>query len=474
MPFSSFDFAFLGNCVTILKEENNMAKIKNVTIVDAHTLRLDVDAKKNDEIDLNDLQTVDTTLLIQRINEQRDVEYQRRLEEFKKAQEENFVARLNEQGARKDQEISKLQGELTRQRLAIDHELRSIHQQEILVLEKKIVQIENELTHAQEKSEAQLSAALLKQKDGLSGQLNQLQLDLQNKENQLVTLEKEYRLRATLDLQKQETEYKEEILNLNNKIANLQRDKSSLNIKKMGENLEKWCDNEYQQYAQIGFFNCRWSKDNTVIKSEGETKGSKADYLFEVFDNEAHAHLLTKVVCEMKSEDEESIHKKKNEDHYKKLDTDRQKKGAKYALLISELEWDSANDVPIRKVRDYEDMYLVRPPYFMTFLSIINTLTNQYGAILQQKMVELESFQDQQEIIDEFEKMKKDLFEKPIIKLESKLGEIAGKSEKIKTLAEDINDMATILLTDELNKIMKRIADYRIQKISKKVAKLSE
>ena len=35
-------------------------------------------------------------------------------------------------------------------------------------------------------------------------------------------------------------------------------------------------------------------------------------------------------------------------------DKDRIKKNCEYALLISELEWDSANDTPIKKVRDYD------------------------------------------------------------------------------------------------------------------------
>ena len=46
--------------------------------------------------------------------------------------------------------------------------------------------------------------------------------------------------------------------------------------------------------------------------------------------------------------------KKKNADHYNKLDKDRKKKNCEYALLVSELEWDQPNDLPIKKVKEYE------------------------------------------------------------------------------------------------------------------------
>ena len=95
------------------------------------------------------------------------------------------------------------------------------------------------------------------------------------------------------------------------------------------------------------------------------------DYIFKVYASSSHKEneLLTSVACEMKNESPNSTNKKKNSDHFLKLDKDRKKKGCEYALLISELEWDQANDVPIRKVVGYEKMYVVRPQYFITFLS---------------------------------------------------------------------------------------------------------
>ena len=65
-----------------------------------------------------------------------------------------------------------------------------------------------------------------------------------------------------------------------------------------------------------------------------------------------------------------------------KLDKDRIKKGCEYALLVSELEWNSDNDVPIKKVPEYEKMYVVRPQYFITFLSIVYSFGMKYKDLL--------------------------------------------------------------------------------------------
>lgn len=139
----------------------------------------------------------------------------------------------------------------------------------------------------------------------------------------------------TIAVQQKEKELNEKIRDLEDKIANLELAKSSLNIKKLGEKLEDWCNNEYQLHALNGFENCSWEKDNIAVRDADDFKGTKADYLFKVYASPSmlEENLLTSVACEMKSEDPNSIHKKKNSDHYKKLDSDRVKKNCEYAYL---------------------------------------------------------------------------------------------------------------------------------------------
>ena len=92
-----------------------MAKITNVIIVDPNTIRLNVDAKKGDEIDLLSLNQVDNSSLIKRIEEGRDEEYQKRLKDVQE--------KLN---AEKERDIAfqteKLKEEITMYKKDLEHQ----------------------------------------------------------------------------------------------------------------------------------------------------------------------------------------------------------------------------------------------------------------------------------------------------------------------------------------------------------------
>lgn len=413
-----------------------MAKITNVIIIDSNTLQLNVDAKKGDEIDLLSLNQVDNSFLIKKIEEEKDLEYQRRLNAVKE--------RLN---VEKDRDIAvkteALKEEITKYKKDLEH-------QKALADSEKMRDIS--------------SAVALKEKE-LQNAITELKMALKVKESEI-----------ELAINKKEIEMKDELNAQKEEISNLRLTKSLLSVKKIGEELENWCNNEYTSYSQNGYNTCTWEKDNTSIKEEGEFKGTKADYIFKVYASKARDEneLLTSVVCEMKSEDPTSIHKKKNSDHYAKLDKDRKKKQCEYALLISELEWDQDNDVPIRRIEGYEKMYMVRPPYFITFLSIITAFGLKYKELLLKTIQEAEQFKDSQEILDEFEKMKSDILDKPIKKLEKELGDIANNANSIIKSAEKIVSSSEALTGSVLEMIKSRIENLNITKIIKKINKLED
>ena len=244
----------------------------------------------------------------------------------------------------------------------------------------------------------------------------------------------------------------------------------------MGEQLESWCNMEYENYAQCGFEMCTWYKDNDAIIDELDSKKTKADYIFKVYASSSHNEneLLTSVACEMKNESPNSTNKKKNSDHFLKLDKDRKKKGCEYALLISELEWDQANDVPIRKVVGYEKMYVVRPQYFITFLSIVTALSLKFKDLIIDEIKEKEAFKDSSEIKAEFEKFKNDLLDKPLVKLEKELSSIIDNANNIKKYTDKIIDSATSLISKTLKDIENRINNFKIDKLCKKISKLEQ
>ena len=67
-----------------------MSKVTDVLIIDANTLRLEVDAKKGDEIDLRMLNKVDTSNIVKEIELQRDSLYNQKLNELKEVMNKEF------------------------------------------------------------------------------------------------------------------------------------------------------------------------------------------------------------------------------------------------------------------------------------------------------------------------------------------------------------------------------------------------
>ncbi|NES53476.1 DUF2130 domain-containing protein, partial [Escherichia coli] len=82
-----------------------------------------------------------------------------------------------------------------------------------------------------------------------------------------------------------EVEHKNEISNkvieankLNEQIKKLNREKLTKNVKVLGEELENYCINEFNNVSSYAFRTSVFEKDNTAIKAEGEFKGSKGDF----------------------------------------------------------------------------------------------------------------------------------------------------------------------------------------------------
>ena len=431
-----------------------MSKVTDVLIIDANTLRLEVDAKKGDEIDLRMLNKVDTSNIVKEIELQRDSLYNQKLNELKEVMNKEF-------DYQKTLALNKLEKEFNEKLISSNNEKEKL-ELEIKSLKEKI---KDEITLAllnKEKEMQENISNLEKEINRLNNELKTQSIISQSKLNEVVSgLKEENRLKVG-ELEKQ--------------LSNLKLEKSALNVKKLGEQLETWCNNEYTNYSQLGFLTCSWEKDNISIKEDGELKGTKADYIFKVFATEEKLpnQLLTSVACEMKNEDPNSSNKKKNSDHYKKLDSDRRKKNCEYALLVSELEWDSSNDVPIKRVMEYEKMYVVRPQYFITFLSIICSLGLKFKELLLEENKREEQFRDKEEIKAEFEAFKIKLLDKPIKNLEKEVESIKKSAGEIIKLSNKINTSADEVIVKAIEQIKKQIENFNISKLVKKIDKIDK
>ena len=137
--------------------------------------------------------------------------------------------------------------------------------------------------------------------------------------------------------------------------------KVRLSTKMLGESLEVHCSNQFNANIRSILPNAYFEKDNDA------SGGSKGDFIFRDYDD---GFEYISIMFEMKNEMDTTATKHKNEDFFKKLNDDRNKKGCEYAVLVSLLEPDSELytggivDVSYR----YPKMYVIRPQFFIPLI----------------------------------------------------------------------------------------------------------
>lgn len=455
----------------------------SVHIKDKHTLVLDEDAQQGDYIDLKNITSFDSSGIehaiavgSDQLYEQKKVELKEQFELEKQQAMQHvrleYQEKINE--IRNQINVLEQAKEFALRESASKHQLELQKQQQAFQLKlQEFEQFKKDTASKEEQLNQQLSIkwrdqilqleqqlAILKndsvyQKNLFEAERQQWAL---TKNHELAELKNQYEknsqsLQAELD--KQRLEYE-------NQIQTLQRQKASLNVKQTGEDLEAWCDNEVKSYMQNGLSNCVWSKDNLVVKDEGEAKGSKADYLFRIYADEKHLpqDLLASICLDMKDENPDSVNKKKNADYFSMLDKNRTKKNCKYAVLVSNLEADKANDVPIFKVLNYPDMYVVRPAYLMTFLNMIASLTTRFKELILKQAKEDLKIKDKMALLQEFEDLKNTYLDKPLDALKKDLEEILKQNDIITKAARKIEDSCFHIKNQYINSIAAKLDKF--------------
>jgi hypothetical protein len=141
--------------------------------------------------------------------------------------------------------------------------------------------------------------------------------------------------------------------------------KLKLSTKMVGESLEEHCEIEFNKIRATGFPRAYFEKDNKVAE------GSKGDYIFKDFNEEAIE--FVSIMFEMKNESDDTENKKKNTDFLKELDKDRNAKGCEYAVLVTVLE--AENELYNAGIVDvshlYPKMYVVRPQFFIPIITLL-------------------------------------------------------------------------------------------------------
>lgn len=141
--------------------------------------------------------------------------------------------------------------------------------------------------------------------------------------------------------------------------------RSRLNTKLLGESLEQHCEIEFNRLRATAFRNAYFEKDNDA------SGGSKGDYIYRETDENGVE--IISIMFEMKNEQDDATHHKRNEDHFKKLDRDRTEKKCEYAVLVSLLEPESElyNGGIVDVSYRFDKMYVIRPQFFIPMITIL-------------------------------------------------------------------------------------------------------
>ena len=105
-------------------------------------------------------------------------------------------------------------------------------------------------------------------------------------------------------------------------------------------------------------------------KDNDASEGSKGDFIFRDTDGDLE---YISIMFEMKNELENGGKKHKNEDFFKKLDEDRNKKQCEYAVLVSMLEPENEyyNNGIVDVSYRYPKMYVIRPQFFIPLITLL-------------------------------------------------------------------------------------------------------
>ena len=291
---------------------------------------------------------------------------------LKQVHDKEFDKQLNDrlEAATREKQIavalaeSQAQGELQKLTLEKNVEIQSLKSKldaseltQKFAITEALIAVEKE----RDALNAKLQANEMAQKIAITEAVNEITKERDDFRNGLKQLKLEKQIAESSLKDKYETQIKDR----NDEIDRLREMKARLSTKMLGETLEQHCETEFNRIRATAFPNAYFEKDND------SRTGSKGDYIFKD-SNDAGLEIVS-IMFEMKNEGDETATKKKNEDFFKELDTDRNEKGCEYAILVSLLEPDSELynvgivDVSYR----FPKMYVIRPQFFIPIITFL-------------------------------------------------------------------------------------------------------
>ncbi len=256
---------------------------------------------------------------------------------------------------------------------------------EISHREQEINRLRTELKGIEEKKSLELSNALAAKELIITGLKSDISRSAADKENAVLKAKDEMKealgikdrqiaeLRSSGTLAKSQSELEKKAIReeyeAKLKMAQEQVDyykdmKIRMSTKMVGESLEAHCSTIFNGTMRPMFPNAFFEKDNDA------SGGSKGDFIFRDYEDGIE---YVSIMFEMKNELDDTTHKHRNEDFFKKLDADRNAKKCEYAVLVSLLEPENElyNNGIVDVSYRYPKMYVIRPQFFMPIITLL-------------------------------------------------------------------------------------------------------
>lgn len=336
--------------------------------------------EKEDEVKLVEAQTKNT---LQEDLSKRNEEIallQQKLEAKETEKKSAITEAIHSVEKERDELIAKLK-EKDNEVLLVESRTKSSLQEDIAKKEAEIVRLQSDL----EKKETEKRLAITEAINAVEKERNELAGKLESKDSAMKLLEVNLRDQHASELKMKDDQ-----------IAQYKDFKAKQSVKLLGESLEQHCEIAFRQWQTTGAFrNVYFGKDN-----DSATSGTKGDYVYRETDDLGNE--ILSIMFEMKNEADDSTAKKKNEDHFKKLDQDREKSKTEYAVLVSMLDADSELYTGITDVAfAYDKMYVIRPQFFISMITILrNAALNSLKykaelALVREQNIDITNFENE-------------------------------------------------------------------------------
>ena len=233
--------------------------------------------------------------------EKRVKEQERLIEEKFKAQ---FEKQVSEEKSKKDASVAELNNQIAELKLKLENsnnekalavnQAIAAEKEKLSKKETEIVELKGQISKAEQEKQLAIANAVQKEKEESSKKDSQI-VELKSK----ITVAEQQKALSEKNLKER---YEFELKDKDEQIERWKNYRVGDSTKDLGENLEKYCHDAFDEIRADAYPNAYFEKDNESVKEGEETKGTKGDFIFR--DYSADGIELVSILFDMKTEKE--------------------------------------------------------------------------------------------------------------------------------------------------------------------------